>query len=416
GLSLWPGGEPNAFYTAYGLWGLYLAKQAGYAVDASRIDEAIQYLQNDGANPDKNAPVYNEMGNLAAQAFATYVRALYKDKSAAAVATTILAEGKLPIYGKVYAARALAVSVGAKDPAVVKVVDELATLAAAASKSDALIDDPLERDHDYYMASDTRTTSAVLLALVELDPKNPAIKPLVRTLMTARRATRYWDTHANFYSLLALTTYAKTFAGTAPSVTVQLAGKELINGTLAGKQKLRVATAPLPAQAELTITPSGEVAYNVEVRYRARPETIKAESHGIELSREYLDDTGKPKGEVHVGDVVVVKLHVKVPDDSSHLMVSDALPAGFEALNTRLATVAGDPSNQQTWWNEYRAIHDDRVDFASEYVWNGSFEYTYAIRAIATGKFTRPPATAQLMYDPKVNAQTALDTLEVKAK
>jgi alpha-2-macroglobulin len=416
GLSLWPGGEPNAFYTAYGLWGLYLAKQAGYTVDSSRIDEAIQYLQNDGANPDKNAPVYNEMGNLAAQAFAAYVRALYKDKSAAAVATTILAEGKLPIYGKVYAARALAISVGVKDPAVVKVVDEIAALAAAATKSDALIDEPLENDHGYYMASDTRTTSAVLLALVELDPKNPAIKPLVRTLMTARRATRAWDTHANFYSLLALTTYAKAAAGASPSVTVALAGKDLLTGPLTGKQKLRVVTQPLPAQAELTITPSGEVAYSVQVRYRARPETIKAEAHGIELSREYLDDSGKPKGEVHVGDVVVVRLRVKVPDDSSHVMVSDALPAGFEALNTRLATVAADTSKQLTWWHEYRELHDDRVDFASEYVWNGALEYTYSIRAIAVGKFARPPATAQLMYDPKTSAQTALDILEVKAK
>ncbi|HET9988698.1 MAG TPA: alpha-2-macroglobulin family protein, partial [Kofleriaceae bacterium] len=234
GFSLWPDGEPNAFYTAYGLWGLYLAKQAGYPVDTSRIDEALSYLSNDGLNPDKNLPVYSEMGNLAAQAFAAYVRALYKDKGAAAVATNLLSEGKLPIYGKVYAARALAMSVGAKDPAVVKVVGELADLANAATKTDALIHEPDEKEHDYYMSSDTRTTSAVLLGLVELDPKNTAIKPLVQTLMKARRATRYWDTHANFYSLLSLTTYAKAFAGTSPSVTVQLAGKELLSGALAG--------------------------------------------------------------------------------------------------------------------------------------------------------------------------------------
>jgi uncharacterized protein YfaS (alpha-2-macroglobulin family) len=189
-----------------------------------------------------------------------------------------------------------------------------------------------------------------------------------------------------------------------------------VTGALAGKQKLRIVTAPLSAQADLTIAPNGEVSYNVEVRYRARPETIKAESHGIELTREYLDDGGQPKTEFHVGDVVVVKLHVKVPDDSTHVMVSDALPAGFEALNTRLATVAADTSKQLTWWHEYRELHDDRVDFASEYVWNGALEYTYSIRAIAIGKFARPPATAQLMYDPKTNAQTALDILEVKAK
>jgi uncharacterized protein YfaS (alpha-2-macroglobulin family) len=412
GFSLWPDGEPNAFYTAYGLWGLYLAKQAGYPVDTSRIDEALAYLANDGLNPDKNAPVYDEMGNLAAQAFAAYVRALYKDKGAAAVATNLLATAKLPIYGKIYAARALAATVGAKDPAVQKVVTELATIASAAG--DGLIHEPDEKDHDYYMSSDTRTTSAVLLGLVELDPKNAAIKPLVQTLMKARRATTYWDTHANFYSLLALTSYAKTVSGTAPSVALQLAGKDLMSATLGGKQKLRVVTAPLDRDADLTITPKGEVAYSVEVRYRARPETIKAESHGIELTREYQDEAGKPKTTFQVGDVVVVKLHVVVPNESMHLMVSDALPAGFEALNTRLATVgAAAVIDKPTWWGEFREIHDDRVDFATEYSYLGTFDYVYSIRAIAVGKFARPPATAQLMYEPKTNANTALDLIEV---
>ena len=417
GFSLWPDGEPNAFYTAYGLWGLHLAKQAGYRVDSSRIDDALAYLANDGLNPDKNSPVYSEMGNLAAQAFAAYVRALYKDKGAAAVATNLLAEGKLPIYGKVYAARALAATVGARDPAVVKVVDELAALANAATKTGGLINEPNEKDHDYYMSSDTRTTSAVLLGLVELDPKNAAIKPLVQVLMKQRRATRYWDTHANFYSLLALTTYAKSVAGASPSVSVQLAGKDLVSGTLAGKQKLRVVTAPLTGDAELAIAPKGEVSYSVAVRYRARPETIKAEAHGIELVRAYEDESGKPQTTFQVGDVVVVKLHVKVPDDSMHVMISDALPAGFEALNTKLATVgAVGVKDKPIWWDEDREIHDDRVDFASEYVYSGSLDYTYSIRAIAVGKFARPPTTAQLMYDPQVNAQTALDILEVKPR
>jgi uncharacterized protein YfaS (alpha-2-macroglobulin family) len=98
-------------------------------------------------------------------------------------------------------------------------------------------------------------------------------------------------------------------------------------------------------------------------------------------------------------------------------MVSDALPAGFEALNTRLATVGtAGVTEKQTWWDEDREIHDDRVDFASEYVYESTLEYVYSIRAIASGKFARPPAKAELMYDPKQNANTALDVLEVKAK
>ncbi|HUS27464.1 MAG TPA: hypothetical protein VMZ53_03115, partial [Kofleriaceae bacterium] len=248
-------------------------------------------------------------------------------------------------------------------------------------------------------------------------PKNPVIKPFAMQVMKARRKTDYWDTHANFYSLLSLTTYAKAVAGNAPSVSVKLGDKELITGTLSGKTKMRLVTAPLPQNATLEITPKGEVAYNVDIRYRAKPETIKAEEHGIKLTREYLDEAGKPKTAFQVGDVVQVVLHVEVPSDSTNLMVSDGLPAGFEALNTKLATVGGATVQQsRIWWGDYREMHDDRVDFASEYIWDGTFEYRYSIRAIASGKFVRPPATAELMYDPKTNAQTALDFLEIKAK
>jgi uncharacterized protein YfaS (alpha-2-macroglobulin family) len=257
----------------------------------------------------------------------------------------------------------------------------------------------------------------VLLGLVELDPKNAVIKPFAMQVMKGRRKTDFWDTHSNFYSLLSLTTYAKSVAGNAPSVSVKLGDKELIAGTLAGKTKMRVVTAPLPQNATLEITPKGEIAYNVDIRYRAKPETIKAEEHGIKLSREYLDEAGKPKTTFKVGDVVQVVLHVEAPDDSTNMMVSDALPAGFEALNTKLATVSKATVKQsRVLWGDYREMHDDRVDFSSEYVWDGTFEYRYSIRAIAQGKFVRPPATAELMYDPKTNAQTALDFLEIAPK
>jgi alpha-2-macroglobulin len=239
----------------------------------------------------------------------------------------------------------------------------------------------------------------------------------VRTIMKNRRAVDWWDTQSNLYSLLALSSYAKSVSGSPPSVTVALGDKNLVQGTLSGKQKLRVITTPLTANGELSIKPRGEVHYAVALRYRSKPDSLKPESKGIELAREYYDEAGKLKTSFTVGDVVVVKLKVKVPDESTHLMVSDALPGGFEALNTRLATVGGAGIQQsRVWWGNYREMRDERVDFASEYLYTGNFEYVYSIRAIAVGKFARPPATAELMYEPATRAQTGFDYLEVKPK
>jgi len=93
-------------------------------------------------------------------------------------------------------------------------------------------------------------------------------------------------------------------------------------------------------------------------------------------------------------------------------LVSDALPAGFEALNTRLATVAADTSKQLTWWHEYRELHDDRVDFASEYVWNGALEYTYSIPRDRDRQVRAATGHRAADYDPRPT-RDALDILEV---
>jgi uncharacterized protein YfaS (alpha-2-macroglobulin family) len=417
GFSLWPGGEPETYYTAYALWGLYLARQAGYRVDQARIDDGLEYLRNDGASPNQARPHYNDFGNQGDQAFALYIRAVLGDKATQDAATKMTTEAdKLPIYGKAFLARALAAGLGAKDPAVQKLVAELAAIASAAARTDSLIQEPAERDLWAYMSSSARTSAAVLSALVELDPRNAAIGPLVRTVMKHRRSERYYDTQSNLYALLALTAYARTVAGTPASVMVELDGSPLVSGALTGKQRVRVASVPLPARTTLTITPTGEVHYNVEVHYRKTMESLKGEAHGLTLVHEYLDEAGKPKSTFVVGDVVRVRLTTELANEADHLMVSDVLPAGFEALNARFATTGTAAIAQTTEWGTYRELRDDRVNFASEYSSNGRYVHEFQIRAIAAGKFTRPPTVAELMYEPAINAQTGADVIEIKAK
>src|SRR5665647_1690101 len=222
--------------------------------------------------------------------------------------------------------------------------------------------------------------------------------------MKKRRTTDYLDTQENLYSLLALTSYAKTAVGAPPSVTVELGGKSLVSGTLGGKQRIRVVTVPFVA-GELSITPKGEVHYSVEVRYRRTPDSLKEVSAGLVLGQEYLDEAGKPKTTYKVGDVVVVRMTTMLKDDASHLMVSSALPAGFEALNSRFATVGTTGIKQTEDWGTYREMHDDRVDFASEYSSQGSYIHEFTMRAIAVGTFARPPTVSELMYEPAIRAQ-----------
>jgi uncharacterized protein YfaS (alpha-2-macroglobulin family) len=415
GFSLWPGGEAETYYTAYALWGLHLAQKAGYKVDAARIEDGLEYLRNEAASADSSRPRYNQLGDQGDQAFALYVRAVLGDKTTQDAAKKLTADAaKLPIYGKAFLARALGAGLGARDPAVQKLVDELAAFATAATGAGALIQEPAERDLWAYMSSSPRTTAAVLAALVELDPKNPAVAPLVATVMKHRHGDHYYDTQSNLYSLLALTAYARTASGKPPSVAVEVGGAAVVSGALSGKQRLRVASLPLPAATEVAIAPTGEVHYHVEVRYRRAVAALKGESHGVVIGHEYLDEAGAPKTSFRVGDIVKVRLVTELTADTDHLMVSDALPAGFEALNERFATTGSVAQTRE--WGSYREIRDDRVDFASRYSSHGRHVHEFQLRAIAAGTFIRPPAVGELMYDPAVRAQTAADVIEIQPR
>jgi uncharacterized protein YfaS (alpha-2-macroglobulin family) len=419
GFSLWPGGDPSAYYTAYALWGLHLAQKAGYKVDKTRINDGLSYLSYDGKRPDDSEDYYDESGNLGNQAFALYVRAMLGSKDTQAVTELLAEKEDMPIYGKAFLARALAADLGKDDPAVVALVNELATLAEAASKDNSsLISEPDEDGLYYYMSSSMRTTSIVLDALVALAPKNEANAKLVVAIMKSRRSSRYLTTQGNLYSLLALDNYASTLTGSAPTVTVKLGDTEILSGTLKGKQRMKLASSLVGKDnASLVIQTKGQVHYNVELRYRQKESTLKAESNGLTLEREYLDEKGKAKTSFKVGDVVLVRLTMPLSNSVSHLMVSDRLPAGFEALNTRLKTV-GIAGVQQTrqYWGGYREMRDDRVDFSTEYSWRSTYVREYMMRAIAKGRFATPPAHAELMYEPQKNAQTELGNIEVQGK
>jgi uncharacterized protein YfaS (alpha-2-macroglobulin family) len=399
GFSLWPGGQPSAYYTAYALWGLYLAKEAGYKVDQSRIDEGLSYLSYDGKRPDDSEDYYSHSGNLGNQSFALYVRAMLGSKDTQAATELHEELEDIPLYGKAFLARALAADLGAKDPTVVALVKELSDFAAKTTTKGKLMSESDDDELYYYMSSSMRTTAIVLDALLALDPKNEAIKPMVGTIMKKRRGDRYMTTQANIYGLLALDNYASTLSGKTPSVTVSLGDQELLKGTLKGKDRIKVASALVGKDNNaLVIRSKGEVHYNIELRYRQQEKTLKAESNGLSVKREYLDEKGQP-------------------NSFSHLMVSDRLPAGFEALNTRLKTV-GVAGVQQTrqYWGGYREMRDDRVDFSTEYSWRSTYVREYMMRAIAEGRFAAPPTHAELMYEPEKNAQTAIGYIDVKAK
>ncbi|MCY4666069.1 MAG: hypothetical protein OXC00_15545, partial [Acidimicrobiaceae bacterium] len=68
------------------------------------------------------------------------------------------------------------------------------------------------------------------------------------------------------------------------------------------------------------------------------------------------------------------------------------------------------------WWSwyEHQNLRDDRAEAFSSYLWAGTHEYSYVVRATTPGTFVVPPAKAEEIYAPEVFGRSGTDTVVVQ--
>jgi hypothetical protein len=422
GFSLWPGDKPDAYLTAFALWGLQLAKGAGHPVDAKRVEEGIAYLRRALTSDTRSSTVHNELGDLGGRAFALHVLALLGKPEAQLAAKLRQDRARLPRFGKAFLARALAASLGRRDPAVKELLDELAD-AAERKHGATLIREPEGKELSWYMSDDVRTTAIVLDAFLALRPRHPLVPRLVKGLMAARRRGSWETTQDNLYALVALTHLAKGAAQREGRAKIAVGERVLLDSALDGDaiRIKRVSFALGEARGPLRLETKGaRLHYAVRVRFRRGAQHQLARSAGLTLRHEYLNPaTGKPVGELRAGEVVRVRLTVIAPDELHHLAVSERLPAGLEAINMKLATSSRKNEEKRdddddSWRPSiHQEIRDDRVSYFAEHLDKGVEVVEFLARATTPGTFVVPSASGEQMYQPEVNARTALRTLRV---
>ena len=130
----------------------------------------------------------------------------------------------------------------------------------------------------------------------------------------------------------------------------------------------------------------------------------------------------------------------------THVALIDPLPAGFEILNSTLATtpdVPTDPGADSAgsgapessdgfdvpaisrpfedwswWWGtwfDHQNLRDDRAEAFAGYLPAGTYDYSYVVRATTPGTFVAPPTRAEELYAPETFGRGATDTVVVEA-
>ena len=108
-----------------------------------------------------------------------------------------------------------------------------------------------------------------------------------------------------------------------------------------------------------------------------------------------------------------MRLTVEAPDDRRQVAVTDRLPAGFEAVNARLATEQQRVGAEESWQWVSSEVRDERVSFFAHYLDRGTVSAEYLARVSRSGEFVWPAATVESMYRPGEDARTGLDQVTV---
>jgi hypothetical protein len=115
------------------------------------------------------------------------------------------------------------------------------------------------------------------------------------------------------------------------------------------------------------------------------------------------------------GQIFDIGLEVITDHPVDHVLISDPLPAGFEAIDTdfQTATTYFQPQ-QDSWQLGYQKIYKDKVVAYGDRLNAGVYNLHYLVRAVTPGSFDYPGAEVALQYNPETFGRTTSSTLQIK--
>jgi hypothetical protein len=452
GWGWWKDETSNANISAYAVFGMLKAKQAGFAINDPALERGLVFLETQLRS-------LSPVNSREAQDWQTWLQYVLTEAGrdvSTYVARSFEARGNMSHYAKAF----LILSMGARDAKDARIKTLLADLNAKIVQS-ATGAHWEERETDWWaMGSDTRTTAIVLTAIAKYDGTNKLAPNIVRWLMVARKAgTGFWaSTHETAWALIALTEWM-TLTG---ELKADYAFDVALNQNLLARSRATQATLTQTVAFDLPIADlltdagnrlvlakgdgPGRLYYSAHVKAYLPVPQIQAADRGLVVQRRYVradcvDGVNCPTvTEAKVGDVLRAELTLILPSSIHYLQLEDPLPAGAEAIDTTLATasqldegpaltsarpVRGGPAiledggiqpRRWTWWWNWWSrseMRDDRVALFATYLAPGTYTYSYTMRVTSAGTFNVIPAFANAQYFPEVFGRSEGGALKV---
>jgi uncharacterized protein YfaS (alpha-2-macroglobulin family) len=425
GWHWWEFDDSDPYMTAYVVYGLTIADEAGYVGASGAMRRGVAYLNE--ALADEH---YRE-----AQAYLLWALAyadVWDEESLAAAsqagADLYQEREKLDLFSRA----SLALAMSRMAPRMTDVTNREAWTSAAqtlASELDGLavktgIGSHWTSGGRYrysWLDNDVEVTSQVLRALLELKPDSGNVVPAVRWLMATRRGKAWSSTKDTASAVLALSNYLEKFPELSPSYTAQVFVGEAKLGEAAMTEKsifadpvllTAGATALKPGDSTLRIEKAGTgtLYWSARLHYLLPAEEALPVAKGVAVQRTYRVPVDDPiaAGEQKPGSIVQVELKLVASENLRYVLLEEPIPAGCEVIQ-------GDDDEdlwRQPW--DRREVWDNRIVFLFDYLPKGDRTVEYVLRTEAPGMYRILPSNIALMYFPEVSGHNRLVRMRVR--
>jgi len=422
--------ETWPYLSAYTMYTLVRAQQAGYAVSGKAMEAGFQYLRKVLAREVRwpwASPYYWDCTD----ALSLYTLAIAGRPDHGYMQRLYARKDSLPLFAKAYLLKALHTTGAYAGP--VGELTRALTNMAKVSQTSAHFEERNDFGASWCWGSNARTTALLLQAFVETQPENNLIPKMVRWLVDQQRVGRWRTTQENLYVVDALATYIRVYEKEEPAFTaeVKLAGgslmKEMFRGRTFDTRQRSLALSELVQGAEypidITKKGPGRLYYTIRMNYYPKGESrAKEEGFSITKSVQPVEGPMAADGSFIAGSVARVKLTISTNQERNFVVVDDPVPAGFEIINTSFQTSGTDLRREERaeggwWWSNpfrHRELYDDRALFFADYLPANVHTLTYLVRATSYGRFSMPSTRIEGMYEPEVFGQTG--SAEVKIR
>ena len=404
GWGWWAQDKSQPFMTAYVIYGLALAKEAGHSVNTRAINSGIKWMENQ----------YKKEYNPDTKAFMAF---------SSTVAGTLQKDWLTELFDKRheldnYAKSVLALSLEKSNlHEEAKIVTELIEESAEITADIALWKGKPGRYG--WTDSMVETTAYCLKALLAIKKDSHLIKKSVRFLSTQRKGNKWNSTKDTAAVLMTLIDYLKYTGEIHTDFTTDLIlnGKNLeslsFNREDVGREGKQVICREELNRGENSIRfklhGQGTLYYSIYSTYYTEEEAIKGSDGGFNITRRYFisDSTGTPCMlddypfiNINLYDAIRVTLTIKGKAEYEYVMIEDPKPAGCEILKNKGCFYRWGDGNYDVMEFEVR---DDRSAFFFPAWYSDPCEITYFMKLETMGTFHVMPARVSLMYNPDIN-------------